>query len=68
MPNIYRGREGHVKSRKRPECYRHNPRDSQSHQKLEGSTLKPLEGTSPAENPISDFKPLEQWENKYMLS
>lgn len=34
-------------------------RDSWSHQKLEGSTLKPLEGTSPADNQSSDFWPPE---------
>lgn len=63
MPNIYRGREGQgkaVRRQERDEWFRHNPRDSWSHQKLEG--------TSPADNQISDFWPAEPWENKYVLS
>lgn len=57
MPNIYRGREGlgkAVRRQERDEWFRHNPRDSWSHQKLEGTTLKPPEGTSPADN--QDFR------------
>lgn len=63
-----RPEQGRAKTGKRLEWFRHNPRASWSHQKLEGATLKPLEGTSPADNLISDFWPAEPWETKYVLS